>query len=414
MKKNVWIFNHYAGDMYINHGGRHYSFAKYLKRNGYNPVVFCANSKHGIKEVFFDNEKLYTEVKDDEIGVPFVFVKCGTYENNGKDRIKAMFDFFINVQKASIKYSFKNGKPDIIYASSVHPLTLIAGLVLAKLFKVKCICEIRDLWPESIVAYSSKWTKKNPLIKILYKGEKWIYKRADFLIYTMEGAYQYIIDQGWEMQIPREKVYIINNGVDLETFNYNASTYFVEDSDLLNNSVFKVVYAGSIRTTNGIDLFIDAAKLLKGKNVIFLIWGKGDLLGQLENYCKENGISNVIFKGSVDKKYIPYIVSHADANLVDRFDGDLSKYGISANKLFDYFAAGKPIIMSKLDDYNPASKSSGTYMHNNTPEDIYSVVEDIMSKDKDFRKELCNSILKLSEEYSYEKLTMSLIDIIER
>ena len=32
MNKRVWIWNHYAGSMYEEQGGRHYAFAKYLRQ----------------------------------------------------------------------------------------------------------------------------------------------------------------------------------------------------------------------------------------------------------------------------------------------------------------------------------------------------------------------------------------------
>ena len=42
--------------------------------------------------------------------------------------------------------------------------------------KIPCICEVRDLWPESIAAYGA--LKRNSLVaKILYQGEKWICKK---------------------------------------------------------------------------------------------------------------------------------------------------------------------------------------------------------------------------------------------
>ncbi len=55
MKKTVWILNHYAANMYFDKGGRHYSFAKYLKKKGYEPVVFCCNRKHGEVTNMFRN-----------------------------------------------------------------------------------------------------------------------------------------------------------------------------------------------------------------------------------------------------------------------------------------------------------------------------------------------------------------------
>ena len=153
MGKNVWIMNHYADSMYFSQGGRHYSFAKYLKRAGYEPVVFCANSKYGPSETWFPEEALWWEHMAEEIGVPWVFVWARNYTGNGKQRVLNMLDFYWNVKKAAKQYAAEYGKPDIVYASSVHPLTLAAGIQLAKRFGVECVCEVRDLWPESIVAY---------------------------------------------------------------------------------------------------------------------------------------------------------------------------------------------------------------------------------------------------------------------
>ena len=78
-------------------------------------------------------------------------IKARKYQGNGKQRVLNMVDFYRNVKKAAVEFAKKNAKPDIIYASSVHPLALVAGIQLAKKFGVKCICEVRDLWPESIV-----------------------------------------------------------------------------------------------------------------------------------------------------------------------------------------------------------------------------------------------------------------------
>jgi hypothetical protein len=39
MKKNIWIWNHYATSMHFNEGGRHYCFAKYLILKGYKVKI---------------------------------------------------------------------------------------------------------------------------------------------------------------------------------------------------------------------------------------------------------------------------------------------------------------------------------------------------------------------------------------
>lgn len=73
MKKNIWIFNHYATDMYKNHGGRHYYFAKYLMREGYNVQIFCANTYHNKNEFIETNKYKYSTDNCD--GIKFIFVK---------------------------------------------------------------------------------------------------------------------------------------------------------------------------------------------------------------------------------------------------------------------------------------------------------------------------------------------------
>ena len=137
MKKNVLILNHYATGMFFSKGGRHYWFAKYLKKEGYDPVIFCCNAKHGELENYFDTDQLWIEIIAEEIDVPFVAVKSSLYKGNGKARVMNMVRFYRNVQIAAKEYAKTHEKPDIIYASSVHPLTLVAGIKLAKFFGIK-------------------------------------------------------------------------------------------------------------------------------------------------------------------------------------------------------------------------------------------------------------------------------------
>ena len=241
MKKNVWIINHYATGMLFKKGGRHYWFAKYLKREGFEPVIFSCNVRHGSQDYYFDTDKLWFEKRADEIDVPFVIVKSSLYKGNGKDRVLNMVNFYHNVQKAVKEYAKLYEKPDVIYASSVHPLALVAGIKLARYFGIKCICEVRDLWPETLVAYEIA-NNFNPIIIFLRYLEKWIYKNADSIIFTMAGGYDYIEEQGWGNDIPKAKVHYINNGIDLAQFDYNKTHFTIKDEDLENENIFKVVY----------------------------------------------------------------------------------------------------------------------------------------------------------------------------
>lgn len=413
MKKIVWIFNHHANSMFFDNGGRHYSFAKYLKKKGYEPVIFCSNAKHGTGELYFDDLDIWKKYINENIDVPFVFVKGRPYVGNGKNRILCMVDYYKNVKKAAKEYSDKYGKPDVIIGSQVHPLAVVSAIKLAKKYGVKSIAEIRDLWPESIVAYGVA-KKNNPIILLLRCLEKWIYAHCDKIIFTMENAYDYIKKKKWEKIVPAEKVSFINNGVDLELFDYNKDHYCIDDCDLKDSSYLKIVYAGSIRKANQIGFLIDVAKQITNPNIRFLIWGSGDEEQYLKERVKSEGINNVVIKGKVEKKFVPYIVSNADYNFLDGMDSYLLKYGLSANKLFDYFAARKPAITLVDGICNPIVKMSAGVVISNNVINAAEEIEKLPLIDSDEYDVICRKTGAAAEEYDFKKLTQKLIDIIEK
>jgi len=286
---------------------------------------------------------------------------------------------------------------------------------LAKKFGVKCIGEVRDLWPESIVEYSSRLTKKNPLIKLLYLGEKWIYKKTAAMIFTMEGAYDYIVEQGWEKEIPRENVFHINNGVDLEKFDANREHFVVQDEDLDNPDFFKVVYTGSIRRVNNLGLLLDAAKLIEDPRIRLLIWGSGDELEDLKKRVQDEDIKTVVFKGRVDKKYVPGIVSRSDLNVVHWEMANLLRFGVSYNKLFEYLAAGRPVFSTVRPGYSLIERfCCGADTAGFTPKDFADGIQALAQQTEVEQKEMGNNARQVALRYDFKALTDQLIHIIER
>ena len=73
MKKNVWIWNHYATSMYKDSAGRHFWLAENLIKHGYNPTIFCATTVHNSNENIDTGNKKFSLDKLE--GIPFVFVE---------------------------------------------------------------------------------------------------------------------------------------------------------------------------------------------------------------------------------------------------------------------------------------------------------------------------------------------------
>lgn len=409
MKKNVWIINHYATNMFDDRAGRHYWFSENLIKNGYNPTVFCASTNHFSGENIKITEGLYSKKIVDMI--PFVFVKTPEYIGNGRKRILNMFSFYKNIIKTAKKFVENHEKPDVIIASSVHPLSLVAGIKLAKFFGVKCVCEVRDLWPESLVAYGSI-QKNNIFTKALYGGEHWIYKKADAIVMTWPGGRDYIIDKGWEQTVNLQKVYHISNGLSLESFDENLSkTNYISESQYKD-----IVYTGSIRKVNNVGLLLDAAKIIKEKNskVRIVIYGDGNELSSLKSRCKNEEIDNVIFKGKVPKSQIPQIISNSYANLLHNSSTSLDKYGQSQNKLFEYLAAGKCIIQTYTTNFSVLEKYNCGISVKNQMAGL--IADSILKICENPRETLImgENARKASYDYDFKFLTEKLISIIEK
>ena len=416
MTKTIWSLNHYAGNMYLVGGGRHYYFAKYLKEYGFNPIVFCSNYDHFTHKKCIDNDASWFEREDSVTGVPYIFIRTREYLDNGIQRVFNMFDFYFGVIKSAKTYAESNGRPDIIYASSVHPMTLVAGIKLAKYFGVKCISEVRDLWPESIVAYSSKWKRTNPLMKVLYAGEKWIYKKSDYVIMTWAGGYDYIIDQGWQKVIPESKVIHISNGVDLEPYYHNMHENHYMDDDLSNTSYKNFIYTGSVRKVNNLAILVAAAEKLKelgNKSARLLIYGDGDELENLKTVAFS--LDNIIFKGRVSKQCVPSILSQGYASILHNSSTDLDKYGQSQNKFFEYLAAGRPILMTYSVGHSTIrANGCGVELETQTPEAIAEAITSLCNLTENEYQVYCKKSIECAEKYDYKELSRQLISVINK
>lgn len=407
----IWLINQYNMPPEYGHLNRHFNFGKYLKRMGHEPTVFVGSFLHNTKIQMIEDDSLIRRYENADY--PYYFIKTCDYSSSKLKRIYAMYEFYKNLLKEVKSFD----KPDAILGSSAHPLAAVAAIKLARKFDCQSIVEVRDLWPESFVAYGIV-SRKNPLLRLLYTGERWIYKSADKLVFTMEGGKDYIIERGWNLEqggsIDINKVHHINNGVDLEVFNYNKEHYQFDDDDLDDPNTFKVIYTGSIRLVNKVDTILDVAKLVYDKNIKFLIWGTGDQLDRLKKRVIDEKITNVNFKGWIDKKYIPFILSRAQLNISLGDIKTLFRYGISPNKMFDYFAAEKPCLWTFKSNYSLVNKyNTGIEMSVKCAEEIAGKIMYFKEMSKDDYMAYCYNSEKAAKDYDFNKLTNSLIKIIQ-
>lgn len=414
--KEVWFFHPTATPPTLTGLTRPYNFGVHLKNYGYDIKVFSSSHLHYSNENVIENNELFKINHETEI--PHIFVRSVSSSGNGIGRILNMLSYYKNLLKTAKKMAKQSGKPDLIIASSPHPLALIAGIRLAKKFDVPIINEVRDFWPE-VFFKAGRIREKGLIGRALLKGEHWIYKNSDALIFLKEGDYTYLTDKKWDLAqggaIDLKYCRYINNGVDIEEFNKHKQTEVYQDPDLKKEN-FNVIYTGAIRPVNNVGLMIDAAKLLQDDEEIqFLIYGGGNELEELEHRIKEENIKNIKLKGYVNQKYMPSLLSQSSVNVLN-YSQSLYNWsrGNSSNKLFEYMASGKPMISTVKMGYSPIEKyECGIELEENTAVALAKAIVQIKKLDQSTYDKLSQNALKAAKNYDYKYLAQELDHLME-
>ena len=147
-----------------------------------------------------------------------------------------------------------------------------------------------------------------------------------------------------KFKINKEKKLILHDGVDIKNF----------EEKIKKNSLKNVTYIGSFYKGRGIELIIYLAK--KFRNLNF------NLYGNTSKYPKSK-ISNLRIHGFIKYKDVPKLLSKSDIllmpyskNVEVRAKGINTAEYCSPLKMFDYLAAGRIIVSSKLDGISEVLK----------------------------------------------------------
>jgi len=405
MRKKIWLINQYAMPPKYEARIQTLKRAQYLIESGYDVTIISGSFLHNSNiNLITDNRKF---IKAQYDGIKFIHIKTNSYEGNGLKRFYNLILFAIRFFILSKKFD----KPDVIAQIATVPFGNMIYFV-AKRFEAKYIVDVVDLWPESFVAFGLI-SKNNPLVKMAYLAEKWLYERADEIVFSMEGGKNYIVEKGWDLgsggNINLNKVHYINNGVDLRDFDKNKDLYKIKDADLENDAIFNVIYIGSIRLANNLKQLIDAAEVLKNKdNIRFLIYGDGDDRLLLENYCKAKNLKNVVFKQKwIELKYIPYVLSRSSLNILNYMPSPITRFGGSQSKLFQYMASGKPICANLKMGYCPITTNNlGIAKAFKSSVEYADAILFFANMNVEEYEKICNNSRKLAENYDYQKLTL--------
>jgi hypothetical protein len=342
---NIWLIDHYTNPPQDLGDARQFSNARELMRLGHTARVIACSFNH-LTHSHYPEAPTYcwkNQIFDD---VPFTLIRSRAYKTNYEmARILNMFDFAFNVWRKG--WLEELDAPDLILGSAPDPFVALAAERLASRYGVPFVLEIRDLWPYSIIEVTGH-SRYHPFVQLVDRTMRYLYSRASRIIMLSKNSTELLVESGAD----RKKIVWIPQGVDLAM---NPEPMAAPD-----DGIFTVTYLGAHNEWNSLDTILDAAKILQNsgaKHVLFRFVGAGSSKPELIEKARAEGITNVKFEAPVPKNMVYKVQHTSDAFIINNRKDGASKNWMSFNKLYDYLAAGRPVIFGSYTDNDPVRES---------------------------------------------------------
>jgi glycosyltransferase involved in cell wall biosynthesis len=264
-------------------------------------------------------------------------VRVWTYITANEGFLKRTLDY-VSFMVAAIFASPFLPRADVIVGTSPQFFTPCAALVVSWLRWRPFVFELRDLWPDSIVAVGAM--RETAAIRALRKLEYFLYRRASRIVSVTQSFKRVLTGNG----IDPEKIAIVPNGVDLDAYIPGPKPSELERR-LGVEGKFIAAYVGTVGMAHGIGTLLDAARTLRDRSdIAFVVVGTGAQQAELAETAKREGLANVIFVGAVSKAEVRDYWRLCDAAVVLLRDTPLFRHVIPS-KMFEAMGMERAIVL---------------------------------------------------------------------
>lgn len=299
-------------------------FVDFLRAEGHDVLVVTTHPfKSVVEEYDFSNE------------MGTVRVRISAVKKKGFiGYLKHYFSFMFK----SMWAAWKNRKwnYDIIFVSSPPLFVGYAGVWLKRILRKPLFIEIRDIWPDTAVA-AGQLGDKGMSYRISRHIEKVIYKKATEIAAVSVPMSKYI------KEIRGSDVEVCYNGVP-----ENKINEFREIEENKPSGQYTLGYLGNIGLCQGIEDLVEAAKVIKEKeihNIIIQVIGEGAQKESLTEKAKDLELTTIIkFDGPFSKGKVEKLVF----NDIDILFLNLKSHPVFEktipSKVFDYLLYRRPVL----------------------------------------------------------------------
>jgi len=334
----ILFLSHYFPPEVNAPANRTYEHCKRWAQDGHDvTVVTCApNCPDGIAYKGYRN-RFWPQV---EVIDGMRVVRVWSYLAPNAGTVRRVTNFLSYMVSATLVCSLET-RPDVVLATSPQFFCGWAGVFISWLKWRPLVLEIRDIWPESITAVGA--IQNRSIVCFLEWLERVMYRSARHIVTVGHGYRDNILSK---VDVA-DRISVIYNGVDLHRFQPDEPHPGLLHAWNLDDK-FVCSYVGTIGMAHGLEVVLDAARLLRDqgrRDVAFWLVGDGAQRRQLQERCDREGLSDcVVFSGRQPKDEIPAILASSDACLVHLKGCEL--FGtVIPSKIFETMALGRPIIM---------------------------------------------------------------------
>lgn len=235
---------------------------------------------------------------------------------------------------------------DYVIATSPPLFVGVAGYVAHLVTRAKFLLDVRDIWPDSACA-AGMLPDHGPLYRLSKSLERFLYRAADHITCVSQPMAEYISGElARERRGDKAKVSVVYNGVDLE-----VSPGLEAEPPTRGRTRLQVVYTGNMGHVQGLDVVLDATKLLLkdapdvAERVSFIFLGEGARRKILEGQVEQRGLKgHVFFTGPMSKSDTLRFISEEADGLFIHLERHPTLAKTIPSKLFDYLMCNKPIL----------------------------------------------------------------------
>ena len=331
---HILFLSHYFPPEVNAPATRTYEHCREWVAAGHQVTVVSCVPHHPMGKVFpgYRNRIFQEETKD---GIRAI--KVLTYVTANEGFLKRTFNYVFYMFMAIAIAPFLP-RVDVVISTSPQFFNGLAGYFVSRLKRCPWVLEIRDLWPESIVAVGALTNKK--AIKVLESIERFVYRKADHVVPVTLPFARHIE----QVSGRTSGITVIPNGVNFALFSYrNADLAYAEELGVQGK--FVASYVGTHGMAHGLDTLLDAAELLEDReDICFVMAGDGAERERLRARITARGLANVKMLGQLPKADMPKLWSCSDVSLVLLKRQDLFTTVIPS-KIFESMAMKKPIVL---------------------------------------------------------------------